>query len=531
MTSFSRRTLSLAMAWAAVAPVAWPLAAAAQTFRWAGQGDPQTIDPDSQNESFTNSVNGQVYEFLDARDRNLKIVPSLATEWKQESPTRWTFKLRQGVTFQDGRPFTAEDVVFSYARAAQKTSQIAVYANMLGIPKKIDDRTVQFDTPQFDPIFLEHVNTIYIMSKSWCEEHQATRPQDFSSHEEMYTALHADGTGPYMLASREPDVKTVLQRNPKWWGKFEGNVQEAIYTPIRNNGTRTAALLSHEVDFVLDPPPPDIERMRTTAGIQVVDGPENRVVFIGMDQDRDQLLYSDVKGRNPFKDVRVRRALYQAIDIELIRTRLMAGQAAPTGAVVPSPLGTQAAPAAEKRLAYDLEGAKKLMADAGWAQGFDVTLDCPNNRYVNDERVCTALAAMWSKIGVKVRVNAMPRTTYFPKLEKLDTSLYMLGWGGAITDPETIFTPVYRNRAANGIGAFNYGNYKDDVLDGLAAASTHETDPVKRAALIRQVLERHNDQLHHIPLYRQVIPWAERSGVTTVHRPDNWLELAWVKVP
>jgi peptide/nickel transport system substrate-binding protein len=347
----------------------------------------------------------------------------------------------------------------------------------------------------------------------------------------MYTALHADGTGPYMLASREPDVKTVLQRNPKWWGKFEGNVQEAIYTPIRNNGTRTAALLSHEVDFVLDPPPPDIERMRTTAGIQVVDGPENRVVFIGMDQDRDQLLYSDVKGRNPFKDVRVRRALYQAIDIELIRTRLMAGQAAPTGAVVPSPLGTQAAPAAEKRLAYDLEGAKKLMADAGWAQGFDVTLDCPNNRYVNDERVCTALAAMWSKIGVKVRVNAMPRTTYFPKLEKLDTSLYMLGWGGAITDPETIFTPVYRNRAANGIGAFNYGNYKDDVLDGLAAASTHETDPVKRAALIRQVLERHNDQLHHIPLYRQVIPWAERSGVTTVHRPDNWLELAWVKVP
>jgi peptide/nickel transport system substrate-binding protein len=325
-------------------------------------------------------------------------------------------------------------------------------------------------------------------------------------------------------------VKTVLKRNPNWWGKFQGNVQEAIYTPIRNNGTRTAALLSHEVDFVLDPPPADIGRMRSTAGIQVVDGPENRVVFIGMDQDRDQLLYSDLKGKNPFKDVRVRRAMYEAIDIDLIKNRLMAGQAYPTGAVVPSPLGSKAAPEAEKRLPFDLEAARKMMADAGWAQGFDVTLDCPNNRYINDERVCTALAAMWSKINIKVRVNAMPRTNYFPKLEKLDTSLYMLGWGGSITDPETIFTPIYRNRGSNGVGSFNYGNYKDDVLDNLAAASTHETDPAKRAALIRQVFERHNEQVHHIPLYRQVIPWATRSGVTVVHRADNWLELAWVKV-
>lgn len=504
--------------------------AAAQTLRWASQGDPQTMDPDSQNESFTNSVNGQIYEFLNARDRTLKLQPSLATEWKQESPTRWTFKLRHGVKFHDGRPFTADDVVFSFQRAGEKTSQIAVYANMLGAPKKIDDYTVQFDTPQFDPIFLEHVNTVYIMSKSWCEEHKATRPQDFSQHEEMFTALNANGTGPYMLASREPDVRTVLRRNPNWWGRFEGNVQEAVYTPIKNNGTRTAALLSHEVDFVLDPPPADLERLRAAPGLQVIEGPENRVVFIGMDQGRDELLYSSVKGKNPFKDVRVRRALYQAIDIDLIKNRLMAGQAYPTGAVVPSPLGSQAAPEMEKRLPFDLDAARKLMADAGWAQGFDVTLDCPNNRYINDERVCTALAAMWAKINVKVRVNAMPRTNYFPKLEKLDTSLYMLGWGGSITDPETIFTPIYRNRAANGVGAFNYGNYKDDTLDALAAASTHETDPAKRAALVRQVFQRHNDEVHHIPLYRQVIPWAARQGVTVAHRADNWLELAWVSV-
>jgi peptide/nickel transport system substrate-binding protein len=530
MSFIPRTRITLAGACAALALAGMSPQAGAQTFRWASQGDPQTMDPDSQNESFTNAMNGQIYEFLVARDRQLNLVPSLATEWKQESPTRWTFKLRHGVKFHDGRPMTADDVVFSFARAGEKTSQIAVYANAMGVPKKIDDYTVQFDTPQFDPIFLQHVNTIYIMSKSWCEEHKATRPQDFSQHEEMYTALNADGTGPFMLASREPDVRTVLKRNPNWWGKFEGNVQEAVYTPIRNNGTRTAALLSKEVDFVLDPPPTDLERLKSTPGVQVIEGPENRVIFIGMDQARDQLLYSDLKGRNPFKDVRVRRAMYQAIDIDLIKNRLMAGQAYPTGAIVGSPLGTQAAPEAEKRLPFDLDAARKQMADAGWAQGFDVTLDCPNNRYINDERVCVALAAMWSKINIKVRVNAMPRTNYFPKLEKLDTSLYMLGWGGSVTDPETIFTPVYRNRASNGVGAFNYGNYKDDTLDSLVAASTHETDPAKRNALIRQVFERHNEQMHHIPLYRQVIPWAERTGVTVVHRPDNWLELAWVQV-
>jgi peptide/nickel transport system substrate-binding protein len=379
-------------------------------------------------------------------------------------------------------------------------------------------------------VFLQHLNTIYMMSKSWCEEHKATHPQDFAGHEETYTALNAMGTGPYMLVSRQPDVKTVLKRNPTYWGRIEGNVQDVVYTPIRNNGTRTAALLSHEVDFVLDPPSADVERLRASPGIQVIDGPEQRVIFIGMDQARDQLLYSDVKGRNPFKDVRVRRALYEAIDIDLIKSRIMSGQAVPTGAVVPTPKADFNDPEIEKRLPFDLAGAKKLMAEAGYPDGFEVTLDCPNNRYINDERVCIALASMWSKIGVKVRVNAMPRVTYFPKLEKMDTSLYMLGWGGAFTDAESVFTPIYRNRGPNGVGFFNDGNYTDDTLDALVAQSSHEADAARRETLIKQAFLRHNEQVHHIPLYRQVIPWAARQGVTVVHRPDNWLEVQWITV-
>ncbi len=504
--------------------------AQAQTFKWASAGDIQTLDPVSQNESFTNAMNGQVYEFLVARDKKLNIVPQLATEWKQDGPLKWTFKLRRGVKFHDGRPFTADDVVFSVNRSKEKTSQIANYASALGEPRKIDDYTVEFNLAQVDPIFLEHLNTIYILSKGWCEEHKSVHPQDFTNKEETYAAHNSNGTGPYILVSRQPDVKTVYKRNPNYWGKIEGNVQDVVYTPIKADATRLAALISGEVDFVLDPPPRDLERLRNTPGVKVIEGLENRIIFIGMDQARDELLYSNVKGKNPFKDVRVRRALYQAVDIETIKTKLMNGQAVPTGAVVPSPLGDFNDPEIEKRLPFDLAAARKLMADAGYPDGFEVTLDCPNNRYVNDERICIALASMWAQIKVKVRVNAMPKASYFPKQEKMDVSMYMLGWGGSITDPETTFTPIYRNRGEKGVGEFNRGNFKDDELDALAAASSKEGDPEKRKVLIKKVFLRHNEMVHHIPLHRQFIPWAARSNVTVVHRADNWPEMQWVNV-
>ena len=508
-----------------------PLGAAqAQTLRWASQGDPQTMDPHSQNEQLTNSMNGQVYEFLVGRDRQLNLVPQLAIEWKQTSPLQWTMKLRPNVKFHDGTPFTADDVVYSINRAKLPTSQLATYANAVGEVKKIDDLTVEFNLSQVNPIFLQHINTLNIMSKSWSEKHNVTKPLDFKNKEESFAAYNANGTGPYMLVKREPDVKTTYKRNPNWWGKFDGNVQEVVYTPIKQDATRVAALLSGEVDFVLDPPPRDLERLRGSGQVKVLDGLENRIVFIGMDQGRDELLYSSVKGKNPFKDVRVRRALYQAIDIETIKSKLMNGQAIPTGAVVPSPLGSFNDPEIEKRLPYDLNAARKLMADAGYADGFSVTLDCPNNRYINDEKICLALAAMWAQLKLKVNVNAMPRSNYFPKLEKLDTSLYMLGWGGSITDAETTFTPIYRNRGDKGIGAYNYGNYTDDKLDAVAAASSKEADPDKRKALIKQAFLLHNDAVHHIPLHRQFIPWAERTNVAAVHRADNWLEWQWVTV-
>jgi len=502
----------------------------AQTLRWASQGDPQTMDPHSQNESMTNMMNGQVYERLIRRDQNLNIVPGLATEWAQTGPLTWRFKLRQGVKFHDGTPLTADDVVFSIKRGQEPTSQINNYATAVGEPVKVDESTVEFRLKTVNPVFLQHLDALWIMSKSWSEKHKVTKPLDYKNKEETYASMNMNGTGPYILASRAPGIKTTYKRNPNWWGKNEGNVQEIVYTPIANDATRLAALVSGEIDFVLDPAPRDIPRLRNTPGVKVIDGPENRVVFIGMDQGRDELLYSSVKGKNPFKDLRVRKALYHAIDIEAMKTKLMNNMSVPTGGLTPSPLGSYNDPYIEGRFPYDMALAKKLMAEAGYGDGFEVTLDCPNNRYINDEEICIALASMWAQLKIKVKVNAMPRATYFPKLEKLDTSMYMLGWGGAVTDAETTLTPVLRNRGEKGVGAYNYGNSKNDKFDALAAQSSTEADAKKREEIVKAALKEYKDNAHTLPLHRQMIPWAARTNVNAVHRADNWFEIQWVTI-
>ncbi|HEX6720269.1 MAG TPA: ABC transporter substrate-binding protein, partial [Burkholderiaceae bacterium] len=457
----------------------------------------------------------------------LNIVPGLATEWQQATPTTWRFKLRPNVKFHDGSTMTADDVVFSVMRAREPTSQVANYASALGTPKKIDDLTVEFQLAAPNPIFLQHLDAVFIMSKAWSEKNKVTKPLDFKNKEESFASFNANGTGPYMLATRQPGIKTTHKRHTAWWNKHDGNIQEEVFTPISNDATRLAALVSGEIDFVLDPAPRDVPRLRNTAGVKVIDGPENRVVFIGMDQHRDELLYSNVKGKNPFKDQRVRKALYQAIDIETIKNKLMNGQSVPTGGMTPSPLAAFNDPALESRFPFDLAASRKLMADAGYADGFEVTLDCPNNRYVNDEEICIALAAMWSQIKVKVRVNAMPRTTYFPRLEKYDTSMYMLGWGGAVTDAETTLTPVMRNSGEKGVGFYNYGRSRNDKFDAIAAQSSTEADPKKREALIKAALAEWKEQVHTIPLHRQVIPWSARQPVTAVHRADNYVAVEW----
>ncbi len=508
--------------------------APAQSFRWSSQGDSLTMDPHAQNEGVTNNLNGQVYERLVMRDRQLAIAPALATSWQQTGPLTWRFKLRPGVKFHDGSTMTAADVVFSVQRAQMPTSNFNVYALALGTPVAVDAGTVDFRLARVNPVFLQHLDTIFIMNKAWCEQHKVQRPLDIKGREESFASFNANGTGPFVLTGRQPNARTTLKRHTAWWGDAAGlragNVKDVVFSPIANDATRLAALVSGELDFVIDPAPRDVPRLRNTAGVKVIEGPENRILFIGMDQQRDELLYGSVKTQNPFKDLRVRQALYHAIDIQTIKTKLMNGLSVPTGSLMPSTLAQFNDPQFETRLPYDVAKARALMAQAGYADGFEVTLDCPNNRYINDEEICIALAAMWSQIKVKIKVNAQPRALWFPKMAKYDTSMFLLGWGGAVTDAETTFTPVLRSVGENGVGIYNWGRVHDAKFDALASASSIEADAGKREQLIRAAMTEYLAQSHVLPLHRQVIPWAARSNVEVVHRADNWLEIPWVSL-
>jgi peptide/nickel transport system substrate-binding protein len=525
---------------AAVSAVFLALAAtvaSAATLRWSSQGDYLTADPMAQNELLTNSINGQVYESLVMRGKKLEILPALAQSWEQKDPKTWVFHLRKGVKWQDGSDFTADDVVFSIKRLQGKTSNFRVYGNAVGEPTKIDDHTVQLVTPVPNPVMLEMLaNSLFMMSKAWCEKNNAVNTQDFTNEKEAYTSRNAMGTGPYILVSREPDVKSTFKKNPNWWGLkeganyWDGNVDEIVYQPIRQDSTRMAALLSGNLDFVLDPVPQDVEKLKRDPNVKIYEGRENRVIFFEMDQNRDELLYSSVKGKNPFKDERVRMAFYQAIDIEAIHRSVMRGLSVPTAINLPNPDKAGIPASLNVRVKYDPAAAKKLLAQAGYPNGFEVQLDCPNNRYINDEKICVAVAGMLAKIGVTIKVNAMPRAQYFPKMQRLDMSMCMLGWGGATTDAIFTLQPVLHSRNDQGDGDYNWGNYKDPKFDEMIDNAKGDTDAKHRQQTINEAMKYFRDHVYDIPLHLQVIPWASRKNVTVIHRADNWLQATWVKI-
>ena len=506
----------------------------AGVFRWSSQGDFLTADPHAQNEGLNNLINDHVYEHLTVRGKKLEILPALAESWTKLNDRTWRFNLRRGVKFQDGTPFTADDVVFSFERAQSASSNFKVFAAPLGKVSRIDDYTVEIVTPRPHPAFLANVTVISIMSRKWSEAHQSVAPQDYKTGVETYASRNANGTGPFKLISRQAEVKTVLQKNPDWWGikagRFDGNVTEVQYLPIKSDATRMSALITGEIAFVLDPPLQDIPRLKREARVKIIEGPENRVIFLGMDQDRDELLYSSVKGRNPFKDIRVRQAIYHAVDIEAIRTQVMRGFSVPTGSImVPATFGYRAE--TEGRLAFDAERARKLLREAGFAQGFEITLDCPNNRYVNDERICTAIAAMLERIGIRTRVSAMGRAQFFQKLERRDASFFLYGWGGAPGDGTTYLTPLAHSYDGKGRGDFNMGRFSDADVDRAIDQASGEMDDPKREVLLSSAARRVRDQAYLIPLHRQIIPWAARAGMSVVHRADNVLRAEWVVLP
>jgi peptide/nickel transport system substrate-binding protein len=505
------------------------LTAQAATLKIANQGDALSMDPHSLNETLQISIMSNVYESLVVRGRDYKLAPGLAISWKQTAPNVWQFQLRQGVTFHDGTPFTADDVIFSFQRAGGEGSDMNSYVGPIKEIKKVGEYTLDFVTKTPFPILPDLFTNWLMMSKKWCETNQAMKPVDRRKGIENAASFRANGTGPYRVRERQPGVRTTFVRNGNYWGKIEGNVDEVIYTPIGNDSTRVAALLSGEVDIMDPVPVQDVERIKNNPQLQVLQGPELRVVFLGMDQKRDELLFSNVKGKNPFKDVRVRKAFYQAIDIETIKSRVMRGASTPVAEMFP-PQVRGFAPDLAQRLPYDVEAAKKLLTEAGYPNGFEVKMNCPNDRYVNDAEICQAVAANLSRIGVKIMLEAETKGSYFPKILRRDTSFYMLGWTSSTVDAQNVLYTIMSTPGEGGIGQYNLGSYSNKKVDELTTAVGAESDDKKRNAMIREAIKLHQDDVGHIPLHQQALLWGMKKNIEVVQWPDNIMRWKYIQV-
>jgi peptide/nickel transport system substrate-binding protein len=505
------------------------LVASAQTIRIANQGDALSLDPHSLNESLQLSVTANVYETLVGRNKDLSLAPLLATSWKQTSPTVWRFELRKGVVFHDGTPFTADDVVFSFARAQGDGSDLRATLSDIKAVRKVGDLAVEIETNGPFPILPDVISLTMMMSKKWCEENQATKPVDRRKGIENTASFKANGTGPFRVRERQPNVRTVFTRNGTYWGKIDGNAQEIIFTPIANPATRVAALVSGEVDVMEPVPVQDIARINAAPNARVITGPEMRTIFLGMDQKRDELLYSNIKGKNPFKDKRVRQAFYQAIDIVGIQKTVMRGASKPTGLLVGPGINGWSAEQ-DKRLPYDVDAAKKLLTEAGYPNGFEVSMNCPNDRYVNDGQICQSVASNLAKIGVKINLVAETKGTYFPKVLRRDTSFYMLGWTPTTYDSHNALSSLTACPDDKGTGQFNLGAYCNPKLDELTKKIQSESDKAKRNELIKEAFKLHADDIGHLPLHQQSLAWGVSKKVELVQLADNFMYFKWMSI-
>jgi len=503
--------------------------ASAKTFRYAFQGDLNALDPYTLNESFTLGALGNVMEGLTKRDKDLKIIPGLAESWEIVDPLKWRFHLRKGVKFHNGEDFTADDVLFSLDRMRSPGSQIKTRAPADMKAVKVDDYTVDFVLTSPNPILNAEWDTWYIFSKKWSEANGATQAQAASATSLNPFALKANGTGPFIVVSHEPGVKTVFKPNPNWWGKKEHNLDEVVFQTIKSDATRVAALLSGDIDMMDPVPVQDIERIKASPNATVLTGPELRTIFLNLDSFRDELLYSNVKGKNPFKDVRVRKAVYQAIDMDAIHNKVMRGMST-NSAILISPL-LYARAGEFKRHPYDVAAAKKLLTEAGYPQGFEVELDCPNDRYVNDEAICQAVAQMLSRIDIKVKLNAMPKAKFFEKAgptKKYDSSFNLLGWTPGSFDSWNILENIIGCRDADGKGGtFNYGGYCNKRIQELNKLILVEADTKKRDEMIYEAFKINHDEVGVIPLHQQALAWGVSKKVKIVQRADNQILFYW----
>lgn len=514
-------------------------ASAQQTLRWAFQGNLNTLDPYGINETTTLGLQGNVYEGLTKRDKDLKIVPGLAERWETSADgLTWRFHLRRGVKFHNGNDFNADDVVFSAQRVVANNSQLSSRLSGGPVFSKIDDYTVEVKLKTPNPILHYAWDTWYMMDKEWTEANGAAIPPAPQATTPGFATINANGTGPFRITEHRLGERTVFEKNPNWWGKVEHNLDRVIFTPITSAPTRVAALLSGEVD-VIDPVPlQDVPRINASANARVLEGPEVRTIYLSFDQMRPELTASSVKGKNPFKDVRVRKAFYQAIDIEAIRRQVMRGAATPAASLI-SPLFFPQISQIQRH-PFDLAAANRLLDEAGYprqggANGvrFEVDLDCPNDRYVNDGPICQAVTAMLARVGIKINLLAVPRAQFFAKINSpiYNTPFYLLGWTPGTGDGHNVLIDLMHTRKPDGSGGrgqFNNGGYSNARVDQLTDLVLVENNVEKRNAMLLEAFKILHDEVGYIPLHQQALAWGVARNVELTQRADNQPLFYWV---
>ena len=487
------------------------------------------MDPHAIALLYHSRVAFQLYDSLVGRDEKFKLEPALALSWHMMTPTAWRFRLRPDVRFHDGSPFTADDAVFSLERALAAPSQRAFQLKGVVSVRKIEALTIDIQLDAPDAVLPEKLQYVAMMSKAWSDKHGVQRAQDFNGKQETHAVRNANGTGPFQLVRYEPDVRTTLQRFDGWWGWSEprsGNLEQVSLATIKSDATRLAALASGEVDLVLDPPYQDVVRLKADSRITTQQRADIGQQYLTFDQARDELEGSDVKGRNPFKDLRVRRAVYHAINMSLIVDKVLRGQAVPTGAFL-SPLVDGSPAELDQRLPYDPARARQLLGEAGYPNGFSVPLDCVNVAW--RENVCQAVAAMLTQVGIRTTLRSSPSNQFFPKLSQGTAAFIEYGWT-ASPDAWNSLNGLFRSFDKAGLGTFNAGRYSNPKLDVLIDNIRTEPDLTRRRAMVSTVLRMVADDLPYVPLYRRTLTWAMTKRVSLVQWPNDQLELRWVKV-
>jgi peptide/nickel transport system substrate-binding protein len=500
--------------------------ASATTFTWATANDILGLDPHANNHGVTNTMKSNVYEPLVRREADGSLAPALAERWEQPNPTTWRFHLRRNVRFHDGTPLTAADVVMSAERVRQ--NDMAYVLATVGTVRAVDDHTVEMETRGPNPILLQDLTVFFIMSRNWVQANNAMSVARAGQPgaNTAFAQLNTMGTGPWRVTERTADERTVLVPNPEYWGAANVNtgITRAVFRPIASAPTRLAALLSRELDIMYHVPLQNVQQVQQAPGVRLVQGPTVRTIYFAMDVDRAESL--DEPGRpNPLRDPRVRRAMYQAIDMNTITRVILRGSTTASGLPIAPAIGGHV-PALAERLPFDADAAKRLLTEAGYPNGFRITLNCPNNRYVNDEAICQAATAMLQRAGIQARLDAMPFGRFLQRGGNGEYQFYLLGWTPGNFD---MTNPA---RELLGEGSFNWGRFRDARMDALATeiGTLSPQDP-RRQELATEYWTRFRELLPMIPLHQEPQIFAVRETVADfTMRVSEDLELRHVRM-